>query len=207
MSLSENQLVEDAQRGDAEAFSALARRFERRVYTLALNYTRDPSDAEDLAQEVWLKAYRAINSFRGEASFHTWLRRIMVNTFLNHRRAGSFQRKAGRDDRFAEGAAAEDEELSFTFNSRLSQVEDDFERKILVERVMNALGELTPQQRLIFLLKHREGMTYEEISEAFGCSVGTVKKSLFRAIAKLREQLGIRPAPVEYAPCGAGRSG
>lgn len=207
MSLHENQLIRSAQSGDAEAFSRLAEGFERRVYSLALHYTRDPHDAEDLAQEVWLKAFRALDTFRGEASFYTWLRQIMVNTFLNHRRGESLRHREARSrDAFADAEADARDELSFMLDGRARSVEEDYERKLLVEGVMRALGELTPQQRLIFLLKHREGMTYEEISKAFGCSTGTVKKSLFRAVAKLREQLGVQSAPLEYAQCGAGRN-
>jgi RNA polymerase sigma factor (sigma-70 family) len=73
---------------------------------------------------------------------------------------------------------------------------------MLVEKVMRALDELTPQQRLIFLLKHREGMTYEEISKSIGCSTGTIKKTLFRAVAKLREQMGINAPTLERVHCG-----
>lgn len=206
LSLDENQLIKSAQAGDVEAFSRLALRFERRIYTLALHYTRDPADAEDLAQEVWLKAFKALDSFRGEASFYTWLRQIMVNTFLNHQRAEMHSLRDTRVKTFEDSAMDASEEMSFMLYERASKVEEDYERKILVEGVMQALGELTSQQRLIFLLKHREGMTYEEISKAFGCSTGTVKKSLFRAVAKLREQLGVSPAPLEYAQCGAGQN-
>jgi RNA polymerase sigma-70 factor (ECF subfamily) len=205
LSLSENQLILNAQAGDREAFSSLAERFERRVYTLALYYTRERADAEDLAQEVWLKAYRALGTFRGEASFYTWLRQIMVNTFLNHRRGESSRRgdcAAGLESD-ADGGA--DGGLSDSrLDERVAGVEEEYDRRILVERVFQALGELTAQQRLIFLLKHREGMTYEEIARTFNCSTGTVKKALFRAVAKLRQQLGVEPAPLEYAQCGAG---
>ena len=79
-------------------------------------------------------------------------------------------------------------------------VEESMNDKILVEKVMQALGELTAQQRLIFLLKHREGMTYDEIAASLGCSAGTVKKSLFRAVSKLRERLGISAEADSYAP-------
>jgi RNA polymerase sigma-70 factor (ECF subfamily) len=201
--LTEDQLIESAQAGDHEAFSSLAQRFERRVYALALYYTRERADAEDLAQEVWLKAYKALPSFRGESSFHTWLRQIMANTFLNHRRAG-WNRHA------ATLAPVEDETdavgLDESPGKGAHRVEDEYDRRILVEKVFEALGDLTPQQRLIFLLKHREGMTYEEIAETFGCSVGTIKKALFRAVTKLRRQLGVTPAPLEYAQCGAERN-
>jgi RNA polymerase sigma-70 factor (ECF subfamily) len=207
LSFHENQLIKSAQAGDADAFSRLAQGFERRIYSLALHYTRDPHDAEDLAQEVWLKAFRALDTFRGEASFYTWLRQIMVNTFLNHRRGETLHHRETRSsDEFRDDAPEKRNELSFILSERASDVEEDYERKVLVECVMQALGELTPQQRLIFLLKHREGMTYEEISKAFGCSTGTVKKSLFRAVAKLRQQLRVQSAPLEYAQCGAGRN-
>jgi RNA polymerase sigma-70 factor, ECF subfamily len=208
LSLNEDQLILSAQSGDRDAFSSLAQRFERRVYTLALYYTRDPSDAEDLAQEVWLKAYRALSSFRGEASFHTWLRQIMANTFLNHRRGRELQwseHARALDMETAEAAAAAGDSNG-QFKGQPHEVEELYDRRLLVERVFQALGELTPQQRLIFLLKHREGMTYEEIAKIFGCSAGTVKKALFRAMMKLRQQLGVNTsAPLEYAQCGAGR--
>jgi RNA polymerase sigma factor (sigma-70 family) len=132
----------------------------------------------------------------------------MVNTFLNHRRGETLRhREARNSDSFGDAESGANDALAFMPGERARNVEEAYERKILVEGVMQALGELTPQQRLIFLLKHREGMTYEEISKAFGCSTGTVKKSLFRAVAKLRQQLGISPAPLEYAQCGAGRNG
>ena len=205
MSLNENQLIESARAGDVEAFSQLARRFERRIYTLALHYTRSQPDAEDLSQEVWLKAFKAINSFRGDSSVYTWLRQIMVNTFLNHKRAETLRREESISAAFENDSSNVDDDLSFMLNETPYRVEEDYERRILVERVMRALGELSSQQRLIFLLKHREGMTYEEISKAFGCSTGTIKKSLFRAVQKLREQMGVAPAPLEYLQCGAGR--
>ena len=207
LSLSENQLILNAQAGDREAFSSLAQRFERRVYTLALYYTREQADAEDLAQEVWLKAYRALGTFRGEASFYTWLRQIMVNTFLNHRRGEPFRRgDCAAALEFDARGAADGDMLDSQLGKPGVGIEEEYDQRILVERVFQALGELTAQQRLIFLLKHREGMTYEEIAKTFNCSTGTVKKALFRAVAKLRQQLGVEPAPLEYAQCGAGRN-
>lgn len=194
MTSSENELIQRAQSGEREAFCLLARGYERRIYSLALHYCRNPHDAEDLSQEVWLKAFRAIKNFRGESSFYTWLRQITVNTFLNHRRAMTVmvgdERKA-----IKMGELVSADELNLLPPERAHNLEQDLHRKMLVEQVMHALEELTPQQRLIFLLKHREGMTYEEISEACGCSVGTIKKSLFRAVAKLREHLGLDEAP------------
>ena len=204
---SEHELVRRAQAGDADAFALLAKQFERRVYTLALYYTREPGDAEDLSQEVWLKAFSALGQFRSEAGFYTWLRQITVNTFLNHRRAEAALR-GRRESPPTPGpdpGPGEEEYAAVPADCRPQRVEEDLHRRILVEKVFRALGELTPQQRLVFLLKHREGMTYEEISKVFDCSTGTVKKALFRALAKLRRHLGVEVAPLEYAQCGADR--
>ncbi len=184
---SEHELVKRARSGESDAFCQLARRYERKVYWLALHYSRNPHDAEDLSQEVWLKAYKNLEGFRGEASFYTWLRQIMVNTFLNHKRNAMTEMETIRIE---EPEAGNESAYASAFN-----LEDEVTNRILAEKVMRALGELTDQQRLIFLLKHREGMTYEEISSSLGCTAGTVKKSLFRAVMKLREKLGaVSPA-------------
>lgn len=199
----ESDVIEKARRGDREAFTLLARRFERRVYSLALYYTRDAADAEDLAQEVWLKVYRNLQSFRGESSFYTWLRQITINTFLNHRRA-TLSRAGGESQAIR---LVEIESVDYEEGLKLARgrdMEDDLHTKILIERVACALSELTPQQRLIFILKHNEGMTYEEISAALNCSAGTVKKSLFRAVQKLRQHLGINSESRNYLRCAAG---
>jgi len=185
----EDELIRRAQGGDLEAFCRLAEGYERRVYSLALHFCRSPEDAEDLSQEVWLKAFRSLGSFRRESGFYTWLRRITVNTFLNHRRAMTMTSDSETApvrldslEELAEGAGLPADPLA---------AEDGLHRQLLVGRVMAALGELTPQQRLMFLLKHREGMTYREIAETFGCSAGAVKKSLFRSLLKLRAALGV----------------
>jgi RNA polymerase sigma-70 factor (ECF subfamily) len=183
----------------------LARLFERRIYVLALHYCRDPHDAEDLSQEVWLKAYKAIRGFREESSFYTWLRQIVINSFLNHQRGVA----AHWTGRAAVGKIVELDALDYGDDflpARDSEMEEDIHRKMLVEKVMLALEELTPQQRLIFLLKHHEGMTYEEISEALSVSTGTIKKSLFRAVAKLRQHLGVGVEAQDYAACAAGKN-
>ena len=177
----EDELIRRAREGDLDAFCRLARGYERRIYSLALHFCRSPADAEDLSQEVWLKAFRSLASFRGESGFYTWLRRITVNTFLNHRRAS--QTTAGGEKTSVRLDGLED--------MAAGGAEEEFHRPLLVGRVMVALGELSEQQRLMFLLKHREGMTYREIADSFGCSEGAVKKSLFRSLLKLRAALGV----------------
>jgi len=184
----EDELIRRAQSADTEAFCLLAKGYARRIYLLAFHYCHNPQDAEDLSQEVWLKAYQALGTFRGESSFYTWLRKITINCFLNHQRARSFRWRGQTTDITLLGVDSieSDERVASTSNS-----ETTLHNRILAEKVMQALSELTPPQRLIFLLKHHEGMTYEEIAKAVGCSTGTAKKSVSRAVGKLREHLDI----------------
>jgi RNA polymerase sigma-70 factor (ECF subfamily) len=200
---SEGELVARARGGDAAAFCALAARYERRVYSLALHFCRDRADAEDLSQDVWLRAFRALSQFRGDSSFYTWLRRIAVNAFLNNRDA-ALRRNEVRpapetDDRRAEAAGV----------AAAGDAAATLDDKLLTGEVWRALGELPRQQRLVFLLKHQEGMTYDEIARALDCSPGTAKKAVFRAVTKLRARLCAEAVdePVEQtaalAPCPA----
>ncbi|MEP7343078.1 MAG: sigma-70 family RNA polymerase sigma factor [Acidobacteriota bacterium] len=186
----EQELIERTQQGDREAFCQLARGYERRIYALAFHFTRNRQDAEDLSQEVWLKAYRAIGTYRGESSFYTWLRQIAVNTLLNQRR-GLANMWNSEKKAFRLGEMISLDQLGLAVEEPSHHAEDGLHQKMMVDRVMGALTDLTPKQRMIFLLKHREGMTYEEISQACGASAGTIKKALFRTVSKLRERLGI----------------
>ncbi len=198
MTENEAELIKRAQAKDTDAFCQLASLYERRIYSLALHYCHDPQDAEDLSQEVWLKAYQAVGTFRHESSFYTWIRRITINCFLNRQRTSFFrwQRLTGQ--------AAEDDARNELSPLQLPSVESTLNNRILFAHVMRALAQLTPRQRLIFLLKHHEGMTYEEIAASVGCSTGTAKKAVARALGKLREQLNVDVEPGECVPCAAG---
>jgi RNA polymerase sigma-70 factor (ECF subfamily) len=194
---SEDELIRLAQTGDTDAFCLLAEAYERRVYSLAFHYCRERQDAEDLSQEVWLKAYAALPRFRYESTFYTWLRKITINCFLNHRRArSSHWRKETLDTAAIGGHEIQSE-------AGASLLESTLQNRLVVEKVMQALADVTPQQRLIFLLKHQEGMTYAEISKELGCSLGTVKKSVSRTVAKLREKLGVEEEPANYMASAA----
>ena len=187
-STGEDELIRRAQAADMDAFCLLAQRFERRIYSLALHYCHHHQDAEDLSQEVWLKSYQALKTFRGESTFYTWLRKITINCFLNHQRARSFRwRGQTTGIQLFEVDVIE----SNKSQAPLTDSENALLNRIMVEKVMQALSELSSQQRLIFLLKHHEGMTYEEIAKAVGCSTGTAKKSMSRAVIKLREHLNV----------------
>jgi len=194
----EANLIKRAQSADTEAFCELAGRYERRIYSLALHYSHDPQDAEDLSQEVWLKAYQAIGQFRHESTFYTWIRRITINCFLNRQRT-SFFRWRGMTGQLNE-VHDHDQQPAIL----LPNVESTLNNRILFANVMRALAQLTPRQRLIFLLKHHEGMTYEEIAAAVGCSTGTAKKAVARALGQLREELNVDVHESEYVPCAAG---
>ena len=188
LSISEDDLIRRAQSADMDAFCLLAQKFERRIYSLALHYCHNHQDAEDLSQEVWLKTYQAMNTFKGESSFYTWLRKITINCFLNHQRARSFR---WRGETTPVQLVDLDSIKAVACLAQAADSEKALLNRIMVEKVMQALSELTSQQRLIFLLKHHEEMTYEEIAKEIGCSTGTAKKSMFRAVSKLREHLNI----------------
>lgn len=169
---SETDLIKRAQAQDTDAFCLLAQRYARRIYLLAFHYCQSAQDAEDLSQEVWLKAYQALATFRADSSFYTWLRRITINSFLNHQRTNSI--------RIAEP------ETNFDVGS-----DETVYSNALFRDVMEALAVLTTSQRLMFLLRHYEGMSYEEIGNAMGCSPGTAKKSVWRALGKLRAKFEV----------------
>jgi RNA polymerase sigma-70 factor (ECF subfamily) len=190
MLTSETELIALARAGDREAFCRLAALHGRRVHTLALHFCRDAADAEDLSQEVWLRAFRSLDTFRAESSFYTWLRRIAVNTFLNQRRAA----RSRIDD-----AAHRPQDGDASAETSATGTESALNEHLLAGRVRDALSELSPQQRLVFLLKHDEGMTCEEIARTLSCSTGTVKKSLARSVAKLRARLCAETATTDDA--------
>ena len=182
MTESDTDLIRRAQADDIDAFCLLAQRYARRIHLLAFHYCRNAQDAEDLSQDVWLKAYQALRSFRSDSSFYTWLRRITINTFLNHRRSSLFRRRG-------QTTAVQLVQLDSEPLDLRPVSPENIYNKVLFESVIDALAELTASQRLAFLLRHYEGMTYDEIANAMNCSAGTVKKSVSRAILKLRSKL------------------
>jgi len=186
MADSDTELIKRAQAQDLDAFCALAERYARRIHLLASHYCQNTQDAEDLSQEVWLKAYQAVQTFRFDSSFYTWLRRITINTFLNHRRSNFFR---WRGQSTVVQLLPIDLDDSGELVGSSSASPENIYNKLLFENVVNALAELTASQRLAFLLRHYEGMSYDEIANAMNCSTGTAKKGVWRAIAKLRARL------------------
>jgi RNA polymerase sigma-70 factor (ECF subfamily) len=170
----DREAVLASQRGEREAFDRLVERYQRDVYRLCYRYVNNHHDANDMAQEVFLKAYKALGRFRGDSAFSTWLYRIAVNTCLN----------------FRSSKKPDGEEVSDTLPDRapgaLATVERDERSKILREAVLR----LPEKQRATLILKIYHEMTHEEVAGVLGSSVGTVKANLFHALGNLRKVLG-----------------
>ena len=192
----EAELIARAQNGDVEAFCKLAASHQRSLYTLALKYSGNHHDAEDLTQEVMLNAYRSIHQFKGMSSLHTWLARIMVNAFLNQKR---------KSDPLAWSERRTTTEELFEVTLSVSRPMHGSERRVhaglLAQQILDTLQSIPERQRLIFLMKHQQGMTCEEIANTMGIAVGTVKKTLFRVVDRLRRRFS---APVAVRSAAKG---
>jgi len=183
----ETELIGKARQGDVDAFCHLISRHQRSMYAAAYRFCGNHHDAEDLTQEVFVNAYRAIGRFRGMSSFQTWLRKIMLNSFLNHKRKSHDQAYREVTDK-PEYISARSERTAFNH--------------VVVQQVFQRLEHIPPRQRLMFIMKHQEGLTCEEIAEHFGTAVGTVKKTLFRIVEKLRREFKTStPSDKEATKC------
>lgn len=171
-------LILEAQGGNTEAFHELVSTHDERVMTLALQLTRNKYDAEDLYQEVFMKAYKSITSFRLESDFFTWLYRITVNSFYN------LQRKSSRIKYQESLDPAKDPSHDIPDQSVNTRESEEIKGAVTA-----ALNQLPAQQKTVFVLKHYEGMKIREIANILDISSGTVKRYLFRSMEKLRPML------------------
>jgi RNA polymerase sigma-70 factor (ECF subfamily) len=169
-------LIKRVQQGDRSAFDLLVIKYQHKIVKLIMRYVRDPSEALDVAQEAFLKAYRAAPSFRGESAFYTWLYRIAINTAKNHLVA--IARKPisyNLDTQDPEQSSILNELRELDTPEGLAQTE---EMRNTINRVINGLPE---ELRTAILLREIEGMSYEEIAQTMECPVGTVRSRIFRA--------------------------
>ncbi len=181
----ENRVLERVLAGDADAFGYFVRAYQRRVYGMALRFLRDPGEAECVAQESFLKAYQALGDFRGGSTFETWITRIAINGCrdrLKRKRLVVYFHQAAAPD--PDGDDPED---------RAPSPDPSPERllhaKQIQERIRQAVGDLSPRQQAVFVLKHMEERSIPEIANLLGLDSGTVKSHLFRAANKVREKL------------------
>ena len=183
-----DSLIRAAQRGDQDAFEQLVRAYDQNVLRLAMNLLRSPEDARDVYQEAFLRVYRNLHAFRFDCSFHTWLYRIVTNICLDQLRkrkvrkeeSGVVETPGGSIDRmetFEEDAAEADPERMM-WNRQLRS------------RIENALGDLTPRERMVFELRHYQGLRLRNIGEMLGTTEEAAKNCLFRATQKMRAILG-----------------
>lgn len=182
----EQDLLARAREGDAGAFQEIVDRYKRQIFFLALDLTSNHHDAEDLSQEVFVKAYTSIKGFRGDAKISSWLHRIAVNTHLDQRRKKSFMLLKHSD------------ELNESIGAHAvvdSGSGANPEKKVLQANVQKHINEaletLTAKERAVFVLRHYQDLAIKEIAEAMKISEGTVKSFLFRAIKKLQKALSV----------------
>src|SRR5216110_3245524 len=170
----DHALAQQAAAGDMDAFEKLYDRHNRRVYSLCLRMTQNASEAEDLAQEVFIQLFRKIGSFRGESAFTTWLHRLTVNQVLMH-----FRKRGVRLEQTTEEGEVPVQIVKGTENPNAMPVVD----RIALDK---AIVQLPPGYRTVFTLHDIEGHEHEEIAKMLGCSVGTSKSQLHKARMKLR---------------------
>lgn len=173
----DQQLVERAQRGDKHAFELLVAKYQRRLGRLISRFVRNPAEAEDVAQDAFIKAYRALPAFRGDSAFYTWLYRIGINTAKNH--LVSQGRRAPTSTHFDAEESENFEEASLL--QEVATPENELMSKQVVAVVNSSLQELPDDLRTALTLREIEGLSYEEIAAVMDCPIGTVRSRIFRA--------------------------
>lgn len=181
----DQQLVERAQRGDKRAFEMLVAKYQRKLGRLLSRFIRDAAEVEDVAQEAFIKAYRALPSFRGDSAFYTWLYRIGINTAKNYLVA--MGRRAPTTTEFDS-----EEAESFEDGDQLRDVntpEAELMTKEIANTVNETLQELPEELRMAITLREIEGLSYEDIATIMNCPIGTVRSRIFRARETIAERL------------------
>jgi len=181
----EAALVDRARKGDTQAFGELVGQYERKIYRLALNITRNEEDAEDVLQEAFLKAYEHLDRFKGDSKFYTWLVRIAVNEALMKLRHRKGDRTVPLDEPFETGEESLAREIAVWDDNPEQQYSKEEIHRILSD----AVDGLKPDFRTVFTLRDIEELSTEETAEVLGISVPAVKSRLLRARLALREKL------------------
>jgi len=188
----DQKLVERAQRGDKQAFDLLVSKYQRKLARLLSRFIRDAAEVEDVTQEAFIKAYRALPTFRGDSAFYTWLYRIGINTAKNYLVAMGRRAPTSTDVDTEEAEGFEGGEQLRDMNTP----ENELMSRQVAENVNQTLAELPEELRTAITLREIEGLSYEDIANIMNCPIGTVRSRIFRAreaiAAKLRPLLGTR---------------
>jgi RNA polymerase sigma-70 factor (ECF subfamily) len=183
-----DSLIRAAQRGDQDAFEQLVRAHDQTVLRLAMNLLRSPEDARDVYQEAFLRVFRNLHSFRFDCSFHTWLYRIVTNTCLDQLRKRQVRKEESAVVETSNGPV--DRLEAFEEESAHANPERTVWNRQLQRRIENALQDLTPRERMVFELRHYQGLRLRNIGEVLGTTEEAAKNCLFRATRKMRAVLG-----------------
>ena len=188
MSPQVDTLIRAAQRGDQDAFEQLVRTYDQSVLRLAMNLLRSPEDARDVYQEAFLRVYRNLHAFRFDCSFHTWLYRIVTNICLDQLRKRKVRKEETAVVETSEGAI--DRMEQYEEEAAAADPERSMWNRELKQRIENALVGLTPRERMVFELRHYQGLRLRNIGEMLGTTEEAAKNCLFRATQKMRGELG-----------------
>lgn len=177
-------LVERVQKGDKRAFDLLILKYQHRIVSLVSRYVSDHAEAQDVAQEAFIKAYRAIGRFRGDSAFYTWLYRIAINTAKNWIVAKNRRPPASDVD------AVDAEQYGISERMKeTSTPENEMMREEIERTVYGTIAELPEDLRTAIMLREMDGMSYEEIATTMECPIGTVRSRIFRAREAIDEKL------------------
>jgi len=181
----DRQLVARAQRGDKQAFELLVEKYQRKLARLLSRFIRDPAEVEDVTQEAFIKAYRALPAFRGDSAFYTWLYRIGINTAKNYLMAMGRRAPTSTEVEADEAEGFEEGEQLRDINTPESMLLSNE-----IARTVNATIEQLPEElRTAIQMREIEGMSYEDIAKAMDCPIGTVRSRIFRAREAIAERL------------------
>jgi len=181
----DRQLVARAQRGDKRAFELLVEKYQRKLARLLSRFIRDPHEVEDVTQEAFIKAYRALPAFRGDSAFYTWLYRIGINTAKNYLMAMGRRAPTSTEVEAEEAEGFEEAEQLRDINTPESLLLSNE-----IATTVNATIERLPEElRTAIQMREIEGMSYEDIAKAMDCPIGTVRSRIFRAREAIAEQL------------------
>ena len=181
----DRQLVERAQRGDKHAFGLLVSKYQRKLSRLLARFVKDQAEVEDVAQEAFVKAYRALPSFRGDSAFYTWLYRIGINTAKNY--LLTVKRRAPTSTLFDAEESENFEDAGLL--QEVSTPENELMSRQVIEVVNSSLKQLPDDLRTALTLREIEGLSYEEIADVMNCPIGTVRSRIFRAREAIAENL------------------